>query len=258
MTDTDLRFIVSFQLTWVRVMFNRNSLSKIVCRSARQGLMFGLAALILAGMTAVSLAQTSSEKSAEPAMKVGDITISKEQFKKGVEQRMQRLKKRMPKGSSKAKRIRRIAKMRHKRELEAKLLVEYHSDKASVSVSDSELKNEWNERKKNWPSQKKKRKSDQSFEQLWKERGRTQDPKKNLKVYLRVQKYLDKNLETKKVTEKQVRDLYKKHKKKHFKGKTFDDVKGRLRQHLENQERRKAVQKLIKKLKKKTDMQINV
>ncbi len=236
-------------------MFSLTDISSgSVCSRFSLMALFGAAALLSALAEGTLHAQQDSgdAKAEKPAIKVGSKTISQEAFQKEVEQTIQKFKKRMPKGSGKGKRMEKMVRNRLKRRKVRQLLLEHHAEKSEISVSDEEVEKKWNEYKKKAGSEKR-------LKQALKQQGRSSDPRKNLKSVLRIQKFVEKHVdEEQDVAEKEVKAFFEKNKKKRYKGKKYENVKGKIRSQLQQQKRNEQFRKLINKLKEKTDVQTNL
>ncbi len=205
--------------------------------------------------------EQASEKSSDsvPAIKVGDASISKEEFKERVDRRVQRRKMRQQMMKKKAKGKspkmpeidREQIKDQVKEQTIKQLVLEHHAKKSDISVEDSEVEAEWQKMVDRFGSEEKLTK------RLEKTGKNKSDLMNDLKKYLRIKKFVEQETDQDEVTDQEVRDFYDKNKKRMGK-KSFEKSKKQIRKMLEQQKLREARTGLIEDLRKKTDVDVNL
>lgn len=199
--------------------------------------------------------QSSDSKSTNVAIKVDKETISKQQFDKALQQRVQRMQQRMKRRKSRVKpnrsMLRKRVKQQLKKDMVQQLVLRSHAKKSDVSVSDSAVERQWKRLVKKVGGKKvakKKLKRSGMTKQEIMERIRSRE---------RMKQFVDKNTPSTEVTDKEVRDYYENNKQRF--GKTsYEKAKRFLKRRLQQQKRRKHRQKLVQKLRKKSTIQVNV
>jgi len=198
------------------------------------------------------------------AIQVGEASISKQEFKQRVDQQVQRRKMRQKamkqkskgkKGNGKTPQMPEINRERIKEQVKEQtikqLVLEHHASKADVSVTDAEIEEEWQKMVDRFGSEEK------LTRRLEKSDMDKSDLMSDLKSHLRIQKFIDQRGENSEVTDQEVRDFYEKNKKR-MGDKSFEQSKERIRNMLEQRQRRETRDELIEKLRKKTDVKTNL
>lgn len=206
--------------------------------------------------------KNSESSDSEPAIKVGTATISKSEFNERVDRRVQRRKMRQKMMQQKMKKKggktpqtpeidREQIKNQVKEQTIQQLVLEHHANKADIEVTESEINKEWQNLVDRFGSEKK-------LKSRLKKQGKNKDDlMSDLKDYLKMKKFIEKNTEGSKVTDKEVRDFYDKNKKR-LGNKSFEDMKEQIRSMLEQRKLREARTGLVEDLRKKSDVEVNL
>ncbi|MFB6347571.1 MAG: peptidylprolyl isomerase [bacterium] len=148
------------------------------------------------------------------ALKVGSETLTKAEFNKQLDQKIQQFKQRprmkqqlqkLPEKQQKQqmKRIRSRMKQQMARRLETKLLLNHHMKKAGISVSDEEVQKRIDELKKSQPQ----------LQQMLKQQGRSiEDLKDRIRKQLKIQNFVEERVGEIEVTEEEARKYYQNNK----------------------------------------------
>lgn len=206
--------------------------------------------------------EQASEKSSDsvPAIKVGEASISKDEFKQRVDRRVQRRKMRqkMMKKKSKGKKTPKMPEIDReqiqnqvKEQTIKQLVLEHHAQKSDVSVDDSDVEEEWQNMVDRFGSEEKLTKR---LEKTGKNKA---DLKEDLRKYLKIKKFVDQQTDQGEVTDQDVRDFYDKNKKR-MGNKSFEKTKKQIRKMLEQKQLREARSGLVEDLRSKTDVDVNL
>ncbi len=234
----------------------------------------GICALSLVCLSLSSMGFAQSKKGSQgssseeaksnsvPAIKVGTASISKSEFQNRVQRRVQRRKMRQKmmqqksKGKKgKAPKMPEIDEDRIREQVKEQtikqLVLEHHAKKSDVEVSKKEVNNEWQKMVDRFGSEEKLTK------RLEKSGKNKSDLMKDLKSYLKIKKFVEQNTSESEVTDQDVRDFYEKNKKR-MGNKSFEKMKERIRQMLEQRKLREARSGLVEDLRKDTDIDVNL
>ena len=206
--------------------------------------------------------EEASEQSSDsvPAIKVGQASISKDEFQERVDRRVQRRKMRqkMMKQKMKGKNAPKMPeidrgriKEQVKEQTIKQLVLEHHAENSDVTVKDSEVEKEWQNMVDRFGSEEKLTKR---LEQTGKNKS---DLMKDLRKYLKIKKFIDERTEKTEVSDQDVRDFYDKNKKR-MGNKSFEKTKEQIRKMLEQKKLREARSGLVEDLRKKTDVDVNL
>lgn len=225
----------------------------------RQSFLVFSGVLVVSGLFLTSLQaqeQKNSGNSGEkPAIKVGPNTLSKKEFQKRVDQQMKQVQKQMPNKRKKGKpgkaKMKKMVRDQVKQRTVEQMILSLHADKSDVEISEDEVENRWKEFVKRVGSEKR-------LKKRLKKIGRSIDEfRDEIKKNLKIKKFIDSEIPDHEVSDKEVRQFYKKNKRRFGKAK-FKQVKDRIKKQLKQRKEQKAVKKLVKELRQKTEVQVNV
>ncbi len=208
---------------------------------------------------------TSEEQSpSTPAIQVGEASVSKQEFNQRVDQQVQRQKRRQQmmqkkaqgkKGEGKTPKMpevnRKQVKQQVKDRMIDRLVLEHHAGQADVSVTESEVKEEWQKMVDRFGSEEK------LTGRLEKAGMEKADLMNDLKSHLRVQKFLDQKTDKNEVTDQEVRDFYEKNKKR-MGDKSFEESKEQIREMLKQRQLRETRENVVENLRKNTNVKTNL
>ncbi len=186
-------------------------------------------------------------------LKVGEERVSEGEFNQLLERRVQQAKQFRSKGKKtegKQPEVNR-KQMREqvKNQLVDRLVLQHHATSSGVSVSDEELDQKWNEVVNRFGSEQKLK------SRLEKEGESIQDLRERMKESMLVEKFVEQKAEVD-VTEDDVRSWYEQNKKR-IGDRSFEDVKGPIKDMLKQQKIQQKRTEIAGKLKEKTDVKTN-
>lgn len=196
-----------------------------------------------------------AQNASEPAIQVDSETISQEAFKKQIQHHLNKMKsqKNSNHGASgpSDEELTRIAKEQIKNRIVRFFVLKVHAQKADIRISEKEIDEQWKRLVKRYGSERKLNealsKADETSESL----------RREIRVNLRIRKFIQRETRDPSVSNREARSFYEKNSQQ-FKDRSFPEVKPRIVQFLKKRKRQRAVQRLVRKLKKKTDIKVNV
>jgi hypothetical protein len=196
-------------------------------------------------------------QSSEPGIEVGNQTVAKSKIQKRIDQQMKRMEMRAGSKLKKNPKMKERLKKRIKQgvidQYVKRLVLLDHAKKAGITVSDEKVEKRFSEVKQQLAKSKK-----TSFKKMLKKSDRSEDElKTKLKERMIVQEFIKQNLPEITVSDSEARDFYDKNSKRLGK-QSFSKLKPRIVDMLENEKRKKELDKLVSKLKKETTININV
>lgn len=205
--------------------------------------------------TPVPVAAESGEK---PALRVDDETVSQQEFDKQVQQMVDQMnRRRKPKQGSDSssgideKKLKLLVKQRLKKQLVNRLVLKVHAENEGVEVPEEKLNQRWKKMVERFGSEEK-------FNKVISEAGETPESVRNqIRESIRVETFIQQKTAEPAVSDEEARSFYEKNSKR-LKGKSFESVKSRIKRVLKQRKRKQAVQKLVQRLKKKSDIEVNV
>lgn len=201
------------------------------------------------------LVATPAPVSAQPAIEVGSETMSEETVQQRIDEQMQRIKQRFGKRIKQKPQLKKKLEQRTKQQvvdqMVNQLVLLNHARKADISVNDSEIDERVDRIKKKSPKGK-------SFQDVLKQAGTNEQAfRKKIADSLLIKKFVDQRMDTVSVSSEEAREFYDQNSKR-FKNKSFDQIKNRLVQMLEQRKRGQQMQKLIDDLKQQTDITVRI
>ncbi|MFB6356042.1 MAG: SurA N-terminal domain-containing protein [bacterium] len=212
------------------------------------GLVVGL------GISLCTSVYAKKNKDSEVAIKVDGESISKAKFNKQVKRRMNRMKKRMQrpgKSTPSLKKIRPKIKQRLRKKMINRLILKSHAQQSDVTVNKKEVDKEWNKFVRRVGSEK-------MLKKKLRQAGKSPEKMRSmLRDKIKVKKFIESKTGEVTVTDEELRNYYKRNKRR-FKNTKFERIKPRLKKRLRSRKKRRKVQKLVSRLKKESDISVNV
>lgn len=204
-------------------------------------------------LTVISVSSVTAQD--EPAIEVGSETMDASTVQQRIDQRMQQMKQRFGKQLKKKpgleEKMRKKTKNQVVKQIVSQLVILTHAKQSNLSVSQDEIDQKIGKLKKKQPGK-------QSFAKMLEQSDMTEKQfKKRMRESILVNKYIEQETGEVSVSPEEARTFYDENSKR-FKNRSFEELRERIVQMLEQRKKQQQAQELISRLKQETEVNIRI
>lgn len=237
-------------------------------RTRRSLIGAGMSLLLLFVTLTAAIAQEGDTATGEttannPAIRVEDRTVSRSEYERKVNRRLQQLQQRLrqmarARGSTTAKKLRsdteRLRERVHqqvKNQEVTRLLLQVHADRAGITVSDTDVDEHWRKLADRAGSE-------EALVRKIEEMGQGRESfRRRLSNQIRIQRFVDQNVTEPSVSDTEVEQFYRQNEDQ-LGERSLKEMRPRIRQQIKRQKKQRATRELIRTLRERSDVVVNV
>lgn len=218
----------------------------------KAGSFFTVLAFLAVGIVISPLPTVAGEK---VAIEVNGETMGRQQLENQIKQQLQRVKaqnsERLEKNPELAENLRKNTKQQIVDQTVQQLVLQTNAKDAGIEVQESEIDQRLEQATQQFPNE-------EAYEKALDNAGMSEDDfRKKLETELRTQKFVEQNIETKEVSEEEIREHYEQNRQQ-FGDLSLEEVKSQIVSTLQQTHRDRQVQNLIQELKEESDIEVKI